>query len=407
MMNKRDNHPHDFEFLRPLKERPDLQPDHDFVRNVRRVILNQPPKKQSWLSNLLPYTIGLFAVVTFSILATFFIKGDFLGDDGNKLGDPVIPIEDNEDKENNDADIPNTKPAMLVEEVEEARLVLELQYGTKDGDIGKRTDYVGGRSAGIRSFYVRDDLFYIVDNENHNIVITDREGNVSTIALGENVEGSAIYVDGQKNVYVLLYDAVNKYDAEGQLQKTYPVNLQLPDKIRENEDGVVFVQQAGGYSMILETGEKVSLNAVLKEEVEVKRVSETLGKLMFEEGGQKREIDVEFEESFGELTVHDVNKEQIVLTKTEVAANISRIMIERHMYVLDKKNGKVLGAVRVPTEKMREAPNHLLQFADNKMYFLSPEEEGVRIYELIPGKQFEKKLQDRITKFLEEEQSEK
>ena len=40
-MNNRDNHPSEYEFLRPLLSRPDLDPDEQFVKSVRQELMQK------------------------------------------------------------------------------------------------------------------------------------------------------------------------------------------------------------------------------------------------------------------------------------------------------------------------------------------------------------------------------
>lgn len=381
-MKKQHNHPHEYDFLRPLRERPDLDPDPTFINNLRQNMIQTKPRKRG--NPFIPYLAASLAFMTFSILMVFYINDGTLRP---KVGDETAEILD----------------------VEEINSILEFNYGTDDGEIGINTNTIGGADSGITSFFVRDHMFYILDNVNHKVIMADRDGHRSSFKVSENSSLKDIYVDEQKNIYLLDYAnrVVYKYREDWQLEKSYPIpdSLKIPVRVTANEKKEIIVEQSQDNFINLETGKKASPKREISEGAFVKIVSDQLGRITVYDSGEKQDIDIEFEESFGEMTVHSINAKQIIFTKTEVAADITKIMAETHVYVMDKE-GTVLGAVRVPLERMQAAPRHLVRVDQNEIYLLSPEENSLIVYELKPGKQFEKRLQDRIDEYKKDAKNE-
>ncbi|MCJ8007462.1 hypothetical protein ACFFF5_14305 [Lederbergia wuyishanensis] len=382
-MKKEDIPSHESELLRALKERPDLEPDEHFTKSLRVKLTKKPHPPKKWKPNFVLYMASSFGMITIAILVSYFLSNEYLLKQGDRPNETVAEMQVGEESEINP--------------------LFQVEYGSGESQIGFRQDRTGGQESGISSFFVRDNTTYIIDNVNQKILIVDMDGNKSSFKVNES-SMMDIYVDEQKNIYVLDNgrNIVNKYSENGQLAKTYEVDLNIPLRLRADHQKRVIAEKSQDYFMYLETGKKASPNRKIENETLVKRVNDTLGKIIVYETGDPLEFNVGFEESFGGLTILETNPKQIIFAKTEVAAHTEKIITETHVYVMDRKNGNVIGAVRIPIENMQEAPRNFIRADANQIYLLSPEEKGLVVYKLTPGKHFEHVLQDKINTYKKE-----
>lgn len=298
----------------------------------------------------------------------------------------------------------SSKTDLQVNTEESINDLITINYGDKENEVGfKPHGTEGDIGTGVTSFFVRNNVFYFLDNVNKKILITDGKGSISNIELLEDSFLEDIVVDKKENIYILdtRNRVVYKYSNKGHELKKYsiPDTLKIPTGIELNKNSEIVANQVQDFSINLITAEKLTKTRTVDEtEINEVKANDKLAKIAFTEHGKKNEVDVSFEESFGGITLNSIRGNQIVFTKTEVAADIPSIMTETHVYVTSKK-GEVLGAVRIPLEKMHFAPTNLIRVDNNNIYLLSPEPRQLVVYKLNPGKQFQKKLQQMIDDF--------
>jgi hypothetical protein len=400
-MDNQDNNQSEFDFLRPLSKRLDLDPDIHFVNNLRNELTQKSLEtKGRWITKFVPFTIGSLAIITCFSLVFLFFNNTVNENEDVTVNEPDVKtpiINEKDDKPIAEDDIP-------MAENESFTPVLKLEYGMEPGEIGEIQHTPGGSGLGPMSFFVKNDVFYILDNSGKKIVITTKNQHISTIQLNKNSWLTDIFVDDEEKIYVLdtLYNTVSKYNQSGNLLETYPIEestTYILTDVTVNQNNEILVSQLQGRTLNLMTDEYVWAKEKL---FSVNRKNEESEEIILNESGKEQKIEILFEHSNGGIVVHSVKSNQIIFQKTEVSPNTPNIMIEMHMYVIDK-NGNVLGAVRIPHEKSQYASSHYIRVDHDKIYYLCPEKDGLYIYELTPGKQFEKRLQKQIDTYLNEE----
>lgn len=400
-MDNQDNKQSAFDFLRLLSKRPDLDPDIHFVNNLRNELTQKSRKtKHRWITKFVPFTIGSLAIITCFSLVFLFFNNTVNENEDVTINEPDEnkPIIDEKD------DKPIVEDDIPIAENESFTPVLKMEYGTEPEEIGEIQHTPGGSGLGPMSFFVKNDVFYILDNSGKKIVITTKNQHISTIQLNKDSWLTDIFVDDEGNIYVLdtLYNTVSKYNQSGNLLETYPIEESttfILTDVTVNQNNEILVSQLQGRTLNLMTGEYVWAKEKL---LSVNRKNEESEEIILNESGKEQKIEILFEHSNGGIVVHSVKSKQIIFQKTEVSPNTPNIMIEMHMYVIDK-NGNVLGAVRIPHEKSQYASSHYIRVDHDKIYYLFPKIDGLYIYQLTPGKKFEKRLQKQIDTYLNEE----
>jgi len=399
-MDNRNNNQNEFDFLRPLSKRPDINPDIHFVNNLRNELTRKSRKpKDRWITKLAPYTIGSLAIVTCFALVFLFFNNTL--NENVTINKPIdhTPIINEDDKRLlGEDDIP-------IAEFESITPVLNMEYGTESGQIGEIQHTPGGSGLGPMSFFVKNDLFYILDNSGKKIIITTKDQHLSTIQLNEDSWLTDIFVDDDENIYVLdtsYIRSVSKYNRDGNLIENFPVDASssfIPTGVSVNDNNNILVYQLSDRTLNLMSGEYEYANEKL---FYANRKNEDFGEIILNETGNEQIIDIPFEHSYGGIDILSVKGNQVFFKKIEVSPDTPKIMIEMHMYVVDKK-GAELGAVRIPHEKSEYAPTHNIRMDQDKIYYLSPEQDGLYIYLLTPGQKFEKRLQEKIDAYWEKE----
>ncbi|WP_281888083.1 hypothetical protein [Paenibacillus sp. YYML68] len=298
-----------------------------------------------------------------------------------------------------------------VNNLEDLSVVMSVDYGSDKSKVGLIEHGTEGRiGTTATSFFVQNNNYYILDNANKKILVVDKQNNSNSIQLNTSGYYEDIYVSDNQKIYVLdsLLRKVSELSKNGELLTEYniPEILSDPNGLEMNTQKQIIVNQSQDLSVILTTGEvSVSTKKLEHNDVEISQIrnDRKTGKIIVDNKSKKEFVDfkVDYEEMFGGLTVNDVRENQIIFTKTEVAADIPKVMAETHVYVVNKK-GEVLGAVRIPLEKMTMAPRHLIRVDNNKIYLLSTDKEALKIYELKPGKKFTKTLKDRVELYTSE-----
>jgi len=230
-----------------------------------------------------------------------------------------------------------------INNAENLESAIVIPYGVQDNEAGFEPHGTEGIiGTGITSFFVQNNIFYLLDNVNKKVLITDKKGQTSAMKVEEESFLEEITVSKNGVIYVLdtRSRVVYEYSKNGVLENKLliPDSLEVPTGIDVNNKGEVVVNQGQEFSVNLSSGEEGILTRPLDDiEVYEVRVNEMLGKVGFKEAGKKFEFTVPFEESFGRITVNSIKGNQIVYTKTEVAADIPKIMAETHVYVANKK----------------------------------------------------------------------
>ena len=408
-MNNRDNHPSEYEFLRPLLSRPDLDPDEQFVKSVRRELIQKSVKQTNWKKRIAPFTIGSLAIITLGFLIFLYTNKLPTGEEMAiatipNAPDGITPIITTEDDVTNKGE-----DDLSIAEYEKFEAVLEMKYGTDPGEIAMPQIRGGGSELAPESFFVKDNVFYLLDNAGKKVVVTTEDQHLLTIQLDKDSWLIDIFVDEEESIYVLGYSnitSVSKFDKDGELLKIYPINNEslILTAVSVNLNNEIIVHQSLDKSLNLMTGELVRSTNEFGENLfaRVFKKDEEAGEIILIESGEERKIHVPFEQSFGGINVNAITSNQIIFEKTEVAAETTVIMAETHVYVIDK-NGNVLGAVRMPHERVEYYSRNNIRVDHGKIYYLSAELEAAYVYELTPGKIFEKRLNERIETFFHEE----
>lgn len=368
-MNKKENSIQEIKrILAPIKERPNIEPRPEFVHELQTKIATRKKQKQMLFLKMPIMAMGM------AILLTIVVSLSYVS--------ILKPENTGEIIEN---------PFRILEQ-SQVNLIMEVGYGDKENNVG--IDPKGPGSNNVSSFAVYNDTFYILDNANNKILIIDPQGNYRTIPIDEAKNLIDIIVTNDKEIFVLDsgQNLVYRFSNNGELINTYKVSLEIPTALIYMEEYGVTVNQLQGPVAIVETGERIAVEDQPYKEI---RVSELEGEIHLSDGDRKIEIEVDFEHFYGGLTFQSINENQVVFTKTERESEFTTIEPETHVYVVNK-HGSTLGAVRIPSENMEISPSHFVKTDGNKIYLLSPESDHLAIYELIPGKSFEKLLDDRI-----------
>jgi len=378
-MNNQKRNPNDVEFLRPLAERPDLEPDTQFVNDLRRRIrieAAKAPKRGRFA------ILGLTAITIFTAVASIFLLLNAAN------GKPEELTKEDPGETPTVTAPADLGPPIHIESSEQVTELFSINYGNANHEVGVPQKMKGGSDLTPMSFFVKDDVFYILDNSGKKIVVTDGGQHLQTIQLGEDAGLKDLFVDNEDNIYVLddANRAVLKFDKEGEQVDTILIDRDTfhPTSLTVNEDKDILVHQSSVLTFNITKNEISPYSQQFGDTLaHAERVSETEGRLTLTASGKDSIIDIPFEDTYGALTIYDVNSKQIVYEKLEVKDE-SPISTYTHIYVSDKE-GNYLGAVRVPTELSTYYAEHRIRVEDNKIFFMSPEEDGVHFYQLKPG----------------------
>lgn len=388
----------EMDFLQPLRNRPNKDPDREFINGLQRRLVQSSNRKKP---KAVPVAVGSLALVTG--LALVFL---FFNVPPQDIPNIVDSMEASEEKE-------TPQDRIQIADHELAEVILELPYGEGLDNAGIPQKRAGGSDRTMESFFVKDDVFYLLDNAARKVIVNTSTEHLFTIQLDNSEEGEwytwyqDIFVDEADNIYVLDSSKreVNKFSPEGELIEVYPIraDMMAPNSITLNEQKEIIVHDVRPMRENLMTGEVSRTPKTFEQEdtiVQVFRKDDKTEEIKIDKAGKEQKVTVQFDHSNGGIRVLDLRTNQIIFEKTEVA-DTSKIMAEFHVYVFDRE-GETLGAVRVPYEQSAFYSTHFLRMINDKIYFLSAGNDSVIIYELIPGKQFEKKLQSRIDEFLNE-----
>lgn len=271
---------------------------------------------------------------------------------------------------------------------EQIEKLFSIEYGMEDGQIGKPQRILEGTDLAPMSFFVKEDVFYILDNAAKKVVVTDGTETILDLKLDHDAWLKDIFVDDAGTIYVLdERQGVLTYNKEGVLLNKFPLQHDnfIPTSLSVNSKGDIFVHHQGGSKTLSLADNQIepfvmSFNDLT---VEPRRVDEKNGKLIVTEKGTETVIHIPFEETYGALTIHDLQSNQIIYEKLEVLDE-SPISTVSRIYVTDRK-GKEIGSVHVPYEQSIYFAEHPIRVDHQRIYFMSPQEDGVSFYELKPG----------------------
>lgn len=358
-----------------------MEPDTQFVNDLRRRLRAEAQRKPK-SGRIAGLSIAAITIIT--AFASLFLLLNVANERPTEItkGDPGEPTDVTSPAE--------LGPPMQIEATEQIIELFSVNYGTADSEIGEPVKRMGGSDLTPMSFFVKDDVFYILDNAEKKVVVTDGTKHLLTIQLDEDAWLKDIFVDDEGAIYVLEEgQAVSKYDIDGKLLDKFviqPDNF-ITTSLSVNSDGEILVHESGSRTLKLSTNETVPyvrhfVNTIVKAD----RVSETEGRLTLTEASLETVIDIPFEHSFGSLAIHDVNSSQLIYEKGEVLQHEDfSLSFVSHLIVADKTNGNFLGAVRIPLDLWSYYTEHFIRLENNEIFFMSPETAGVHFYQLRLG----------------------
>ncbi|MCG3086500.1 hypothetical protein [Sporosarcina cyprini] len=268
---------------------------------------------------------------------------------------------------------------------EQIEKLFSIEYGTEDGQIGKPQRKLEGTDLAPMSFFVKENVFYILDNAAKKVVVTDGTETILDLKL-HDAWLKDIFVDDAGTIYVLdERQGVLTYDNEGVLVNKLPLQHDnfIPTSLTVNSKGDIFVHQGGSRTLsVVDNQIEPYVKSFGDLTVAPRRVDEKNGKLIVTEKGTETVIPIPFEETYGALTIHDLKANQIIYEKLEVKDE-SPISTVSRIYVTDTK-GKEIGSVQVPYEQSIYFAEHPIRVDKQRIYFMSPQEDIVSFYELKP-----------------------
>ena len=240
---------------------------------------------------------------------------------------PIITTEDDVTNKGEDD--------LSIAEYEKFEAVLEMKYGADPGEIAMPQIRGGGSELAPESFFVKDNVFYLLDNAGKKVVVTTEDQHLLTIQLDKDSWLIDIFVDEEENIYVLGYSnikSVSKFDKDGELLKIYPINNEslILTAVSVNLNNEIIVHQSLDKSLNLMTDEIVRSTKEFGENLfaRVFKKDEEAGEIILIESGEEREIHVPFEQSFGGINVNAITSNQIIFEKTEVAAETAQLWLK-------------------------------------------------------------------------------
>lgn len=294
------------------------------------------------------------------------------------------------------AQTPYDFPDML----EEYGLLTEVaifSYGYGEDQIGYVPAGYETLDSGPTSFYVLNDTFYLLDNVNKKVLIK-KNSDTHTIYYKDACWLKDIYVSPEEEIFVLdsCKNIVAEFDVKGNLIKEIPVpeSIAIPYELGMNSHHELYVREAGGYSVTVARNQKVLGKSFSNTNREIfpSIINDQKGSLNI---GSDIHIDIPYNYSFGELKIHGLTEDKIIISKTEVAPNIPFVVAESFIQMIDFAGG-ILGAIRIPTEKMIFIPDQMVRTDNGSIYLFSVEKDYAKIYKVYLGKKYESKMEESI-----------
>lgn len=355
------------ELLYPIRQRPDLEPDRDFVEELHIKISKESRRKNSSVK-----IFPLVALVSVLLLSVVIILSSQITDE----------------------DIAQVKGFIDIEENEQITLIETIKY---ESEI-----WEGMNS--IRGFDMEDGIVYLLDEAKSQVVMIS-EGKTTTFSIpkNENMLGvlEDIHVTKDKEIYVLNSGerVVYRFSNEGELKETYDLSqleLFFPDSFYELENKEMLLSQnqeqfASLESMSVVDGEHLPF--------EFERVNRKESKLYLYNEGKRKERTLFSELGLSQATIQLLTEGQIIYTQT-VIPPVYVPLSETHIFALDEE-GKRIGGARIPVEDFMITPQQVEKYITtegNRMYLLIPEAGQVSLYEISIGKQFDSFIEEQADK---------
>lgn len=353
--------------LHPIRQRPHLEPNRDFVEELHRKISKESRRKKSSVK-----IFPLVALVSVLLISVVIILSSQITDE----------------------DIAQVKGTIVVEDNEQITLIETIKY---ESDI-----WEGMNS--IRGFDMEDGVLYLLDEVKSQVVMISG-GNITTFSIPKdrNMMGvlEDIHVTKDKEIYVLNSGerVVYRFSNDGELKETYDfsqLELFFPDSFYELENKEMLLSQnqeqfASLESMSFIEGEKLPF--------EFERVNRKESKLFLYNEGKRTEHTLFSNIGLSQVSVERLGDEQILYIQT-VVPPVYAPLSETHIIALDGE-GKKLGGARIPVEDFMVTPQQVAKYITiegNRMYLLIPEAGQVSLYEITIGKQFDSFIEEQADK---------
>ncbi|MDR4889916.1 hypothetical protein RGU12_20685 [Fredinandcohnia sp. QZ13] len=359
------------QLLHPIKDRPDLVPSQDFMKELHDVIMLEETKKKPRVR-----VFPLFAATAVVLILPLLILSTLFEKEKTK--------------------------AFEIEESSHIQLVDKLEYGNGDGEIGL---YEAQGMNPVSSFDIENGTLYLLDEVKYQVVIRDRDGKTTSFPIQkkQNMVGvlEDILVTKDGDIYILNSgeELVYQYKVNGELTHIYDLSqldLFFPDSLYEFENNEIVVSQnqekfASLKAMSFIEEENLSFH--------FKVVNRKESKLVLNDEGKQTELSLFSDLGHGNLALQKVTDEQIIYMQT-VTPPVNTPTSETHVFGLDKQ-GALLGGVRIPEENFLYKPQRMENYIKtdrNKVYLLIPENEHVALYELTLGKRYESFIEEQVEK---------
>ncbi|WP_047983201.1 hypothetical protein [Ornithinibacillus californiensis] len=364
------------QILRPLKDRPDLDPDQEFIATLNKRILHQNIKKAPKLK-LYPILAIVSVLTIFTIVILSFQNQDHLAND--------------------------TEDAITIADTSKLEMLDTFVYGNGEGKVG--LEFLGERNTlpvTVSSFDVQDGTVYLLDEARKQVLIRNVEGTTTSMPIQTylmDLESGLedIVVTETGNMYILSTkeSLVYHYDANGVLVENFDyskLEMFYPDSLIELANGEIVLSQSQERFVNLGTMEQIPEEDL---PYRFERVNRKENKLITNEKNISKELTVFSDLSIDSSSVETMNNNQIILTKT-VSPPLYTPISETHVLALSKE-GDIVGGVRIPFEDFLEKPQHPERFVaidNNKIYILIADNHFVTLYEATLGKHYESHIKE-------------
>lgn len=304
----------------------------------------------------------------------------------------------------------NLKPALQepqeeinypIEEFSSLKKLYTIEYGDDKNQIGLYYMNAKDSHPFTHSFDVHNETFYILDEVNQQVVIIDATGKMDSFKFEEdksilgNIEDILVAPDGEIYILDSSSGVVYQYSTEYNLvethiiDKTYLLSITSELIYLESEGVMVSGNQEKYYSL----DKKQYLNET-DIPFQVQNVHQKEDKITINKDDEHSQFSYIYEVGNGVIDIESISQQGILIAKTESARSINPSW-ETHALLINDR-GKTLAGVRIPREEWTMVPNHFIAVDQNKIYLLSPEYDGIHIYQLTLGKNFDSKLKQQV-----------
>ncbi|WBL17094.1 hypothetical protein [Sutcliffiella sp. NC1] len=363
------------QLLHPIKNRPDNEPNREFVHELQNKLKREQSKKKLRLP-----LVPVFATASVLLIFTIFILSS------NLWGESADQVEN----------------VYSISENSKLTLVDTFAYGSEDNQIGL---YYEGMNetlpVTVSSFDVNRGTVYILDEARSQVVINNSDGETTSFPIqhNESITGSLkdILVTENGDIYILdsIEKLVYQYNSDGELKETFDLSktdLFFPDSIIELENNEIAVSQRQEQFVSLTTLDLIASEEVPFHFEQVNRKEQTL-QLRDDEKG----ISLFSSFGIGNRAVIDLTEEHVLYSQT-VNPPIMESISETHLYALNRE-GEIVGGIRIPEESFMEKPELVQKYIKtdgSSIFLLIPEKEHVALYEVTLGKNYESFVEEQL-----------